>query len=114
MDDALAPLSTNPDDFLFLDVETRSYQDVTVHGAHRHNASGRVTVLAYSVGENPVKDWCLTDWALGKKLNWADAPDDLKEAMRRVKRGEMWIVAWNAQFEMFALSLGMEGDVDAR
>ena len=112
MDDPLEPISTDPDDFLFLDVETRSSEDVTVHGAHRHNAKGRVTVLAYAIGENPVKDWCLTDWSLGNKLNWTDAPEDLKAAMRRVKRGEMWIVAHNAQFEIFALSMGMVGDVD--
>jgi hypothetical protein len=112
MDDPLAPLSTDPNDFLFLDVETRSYEDVTIHGAFRHNAKGRVTVLAYAVGDADVKDWCLQDWTPSRKLNWVDAPDDLKAAIRRVKRGEMWIVAWNAQFEVLALSRGMEGDVD--
>ncbi len=112
MNDPLAPLSTDPNDLIFIDVETRSTEDVTVHGAYRHNANGRVTVVAYAIGEGEVKDWVLEDWTPGKKLNWAMAPADLKAAMRRVKRGEMWIVAHNAQFEVLALSRGMEGDID--
>lgn len=112
MPDPLAPLSTDPNDFVFVDVETRSTEDVTVHGAYRHNANGRVTIFTYAIGEGEVKDWVLEDWTPGKKLDWNDAPDDLKAAIRRVKRGEMWIVAWNAQFEALALSRGMVGDVD--
>lgn len=112
MDD-LEPLSTDPNAFVFCDVETRSWEDVTVHGAHRHNAKGRVTIVAYAVGEGEVKDWVLEDWTPGKKLSWADAPDDLKDAMRRVKRGEMWFVAHNAAFELLAFTRGMIGDVDA-
>lgn len=112
MSDDLAPLATDPAAFVFVDVETRSTEDVTIHGAYRHNANGRVTVVAYAIGDAPVKDWVLEDWTPGRKLDWNDAPDDLKAAMRRVKRGEMWIVAWNAQFEALALSRGMEGDVD--
>ena len=112
MADPLAPLSTDPNDLIFIDVETRSSEDVTVHGAARHNANGRVTVVAYAIGDGPVQDWVLEDWTPGKKLDWADAPEDLKEAVRRVKRGEMWMVAWNAQFEVLALMRGMEGDVE--
>ena len=108
----LEPLSTDPNDLCFIDVETRSREDVTVHGAYRHNANGRVTVVAYAIGDGPVKDWVLEDWTPGRKLDWADAPDDLKVAVRRVKRGEAWFVAHNAAFEVLALSRGMEGDVD--
>lgn len=112
MNDDLEPLSTDINDFVFCDVETRSTEDVTVHGSYRHNANGRVTIFTYAIGEGEVKDWCLTDWSPGKKLNWSDAPDDLKEAVRRVKRGEAWFVAHNAAFEVLALSRGMEGDID--
>lgn len=108
----LEPLSTDINDFVFVDVETRSFEDVTVHGAYRHNAKGRVTILAYAVGDADVQDWVLEDWAPGKKLNWADAPDDLKEAVRRVKQGKAWFVAHNAQFETLAFTRAMEGDVD--
>lgn len=108
----LEPLFTDISCALFIDVETRSIEDVTVHGAYRHNANGRVTIVAYAVGDGPVQDWCIGSFEPGERLNWADAPEDLKEAVRRVKRGEMWMVAHNAQFECLALSRGMDGDVD--
>ena len=111
MADPLEPLTTDPNDLIFCDVETRSTEDVTIHGAYRHNANGRVTIVAYAIGNEPVKDWVLEDWTPGKKLSWADAPDDLKDAVRRVKRGEMWFVAHNAAFELLAFTRGMEGDV---
>lgn len=108
----LEPLSTNPDDFVFCDVETRSTEDVTVHGAFRHTAAGKVTIVAYAIGNADVQTWCLEDWSDGCKLDWNDAPDDLKEAVRRVKRGEAWFVAHNAAFEFLAFTRGMDGDVD--
>ena len=108
----LEPLSTDPDDFLFIDVETRSTKDVTQFGAYQHTAHGRVTILAYAIGDGPVQDWCIPSFEPGVRLNWADAPEDLKEAVRRVKRGEMWMVAWNAAFELLAFTRGMDGDVD--
>lgn len=112
MTDPLEPLTTDPEDLIFIDVETRSTEDVTVHGAYQHCAHGRVTIVAYAIGEGEVKDWVLEDWTPGKKLSWADAPDDLKEAVRRVKRGEMWFVAHSAAFELLAFTRGMDGDVD--
>jgi hypothetical protein len=109
MSDPLAPLSVDPNDFIWIDVETRSTEDVTVHGAARHCANGRVTVVAYAIGDGPVKDWCLTDWTPGKKLSWAMAPADLLEALARVRGGTAWFVAWNAAFEYHAFTRGMRG-----
>ena len=106
----LEPLSTDPNDYCFIDVETRSTHDVTVYGAYNHTANGVVTIVAYAIGNGPVKDWCLDGW--GERLNWADAPDDLKEAVRRIKRGEMWFVAHHATFEFLAFTRAMDGDVD--
>lgn len=110
--DDLEPLSTDPNDFLFIDVETRSSEDVTVHGAYRHNAAGRVTIIAYAIGDGPVQHWILTDWS--KKLDWREAPADLAAAVERVKRGEMWFVAHNAGFEFNAFTRGMVGLADFR
>lgn len=112
MSDDLEPLSTDPNDFLCIDVETRSSEDVTVHGAYRHNAAGRVTIVAYAIGDGPVQDWILTDWS--KKLDWREAPADLAAAVERVKRGEMWFVAHNAGFEFNAFTRGMVGLEDFR
>jgi hypothetical protein len=112
MDDDLEPLSTDPNSFLFVDVETRSPVDVTVHGAYRHNAAGRVTILAYAIGDGPVKDWCIGSFDPGERLRWPDAPDDLKAALRRVRAGEAWIVAFNAAFEFLAFTRAMDGDLD--
>ena len=106
----LEPLSTDIADFLFVDVETRSTEDVTQFGAYRHNAAGRVTIVAYAIGDGPVKDWCVSSW--GERLNWADAPEDLKVALRRVRAGKAWIVAWNAAFEALAFTRAIDGDLD--
>jgi DNA polymerase len=108
----LEPLTTSIDDLIFLDVETRSTEDVTVHGAYRHCAKARVTILAYAIGDAPVQDWCIGSFGPGVRLNWSDAPDDLKEAVRRVKAGTMWMVAWNAGFEFNAFTRAMDGLTD--
>lgn len=114
MTNDLEPLSTDPNDYCFIDVETRSTEDVTVHGAARHNAKGRVTIVAYAVGDEPVKDWCLPDFASGKKLDWNDAPDDLLDALQEVEEGRKWFVAHNAGFEYHAFTRGMVGLEDFR
>lgn len=108
MTDPLEPLTTDPNDLIFIDVETRSTEDVTVHGAYRHNANGRVTIVAYAIGNEPVKDWVLEDWTPGKKLSWAKAPTDLLDAVQRAKAGEAWFVAWHAGFEFNAFTRGMK------
>lgn len=114
MADDLEPLSTDVSDFVFIDVETRSTEDVTVHGAYRHNANGRVTVVAYAIGDAPVREWVLEDWASGRKLDWNDAPDDLFDALQDIEEGRKWFVAWNAGFEFNAFTRGMTGLEDFR
>jgi DNA polymerase len=112
--DPLAPLSDDPNAWVFIDVETRSTHDVTIHGAARHNANGRVTVVAYAIGDGPVKDWVLEDWTPGRKLDWADAPDDLLDALQEVEEGRKWFVAHNCSFEYYAFTRGMVGLEDFR
>lgn len=103
----LEPLSTDPDDFLFTDVETRSTHDVTVHGAYVHAAHGSVTIYTYAIGLGEIKDWVVEDF--DERLHWDNAPDDLKAAMARVKAGNMWKVAFNANFEYNAFTRAMDG-----
>ena len=110
----LEPLSTDPNDYIFCDVETRSYEDVTVHGSARHNAAGRVTILSYAIGEGEVKDWCLPSFEPGLKLSWANAPTDLLNAVQRVKGGQAWFVSHNAGFEYNAFTRAMTGREDFR
>ena len=112
--DALSPLSTDPSAFCFVDVETRSFEDVTVHGAYRHNAKGRVTIFTYAVGEGEVRDWCIPSFEPGLKLDWNDAPDDLLEALQAVEEGRKWFVAHNAAFEFNAFTRAMRGLEDFR
>jgi DNA polymerase len=107
--DLLAPLSTDPNAWCFIDVETRSQLDVTQVGAYRHNAAGFVTIVAYAIGEGEVQTWCQEDWASGRKLDWRAAPDDLRAFIARVERGEAWMVAWNHGFEWCAFNRGMTG-----
>jgi DNA polymerase bacteriophage-type len=110
----LEPLSTDPNDFVFCDVETRSTEDVTVHGAARHTANGKVTILAYAIGDGPVKDWCVPDFESGTKLDWNDAPEDLLDALQEVEEGRKWFVAHNAGFEFNAFTRAMTGLEDFR
>jgi DNA polymerase len=114
MTDLLAPLTTKPEDLIFVDVETRSFEDVTVHGAARHLAKGRVTIFTYAIGDGEVKDWVLPSFEPGLKLNWADAPDDLLDALQEVEEGRKWFVAHNAGFEYNAFTRGMVGLEDFR
>ena len=110
----LDPITTNPDDLVFIDVETRSPVDVTVYGAFRHTAEARVTIVAYAIGEGEVKDWCVPSFDAGVMLDWADAPEDLREAVARVRAETAWFVAHNAAFEMLAFSRAMRGMKDMR
>jgi DNA polymerase len=114
MNDPLAPLTTKPEDLIFVDVETRSFEDVTVHGAARHLAKGRVTIFTYAIGDGEVKDWVLPSFEPGLKLNWADAPGDLLDALQEVEEGRKWFVAHNAGFEYNAFTRGMVGLEDFR
>jgi DNA polymerase len=114
MTDPLAPLTTKPEDLIFVDVETRSFEDVTVHGAARHLAKGRVTIFTYAIGDGEVKDWVLPSFEPGLKLNWADAPGDLLDALQEVEEGRKWFVAHNAGFEYNAFTRGMVGLEDFR
>ena len=109
MSDDLEPLTTDPNGWLFADVETRSWEDVTVHGAYRNMAKGRITVFTYALGDGPVNDWVLEDWTPGRKLDWRDAPADLLEAFAEVQAGRKWVVAWNSNYEFNAFTRGMIG-----
>ena len=114
MADPLEPLSQDPNAWCFIDVETRSTHDVTIHGAYQHNSNGRVTIVAYAIGNEPVKDWVLEDWTPGKKLDWADAPEDLLDALQEIEEGRMWFVSHNAGFEYNAFTRAMLGLEDFR
>lgn len=109
MTDPLEPLSTDPNSYIFADVETRSFEDVTVHGAARHNAKGRVVIFTYAIGEGEVKDWCIPSFEPGLKLDWADAPEDLLDALQDVEEARKWFVAWNSGFELQAFTRAMIG-----
>lgn len=114
MTDPLAPLSIDPNSWVFCDVETRSFEDVTVHGASRHAAAGRVVIFTYAIGEGEVRDWCIPSFEPGLKLDWNDAPDDLLDALQDVEEGKRWFVAWNSGFEYQAFTRAMTGLEDFR
>lgn len=109
MADLLEPLTTDPSDYIFADVETRSFEDVTVHGAARHAARGRVVIFTYAIGEGEVKDWCIPSFEPGLKLDWSDAPQDLLDALQDVEEARKWFVAWNSGFELQAFTRAMTG-----
>jgi DNA polymerase len=77
----------------WIDFEVASASDLKAAGAFRYatDASTRAIVLAYAVGDGPVRMW----HADGAILDWDNAPDDLRAAF---DRGATF-AAWNASFD---------------
>lgn len=111
----MQPLSINPDDFCFIDTETRSSVDVTVAGAYAHTAAPDfcVMIVTYAIGNGPVQRWHIANDVaeIGSEdlLDWRRAPADLAAFIDRVRSGEAWLVAWNAAFDRLALNRGLNG-----
>ena len=81
------------DNIGFLDFEVYSPLDLKAVGTYRYVAgvSTRAIVLAYAIGNAPAVTW----HADGAILDWANAPDDLRAAVRAHKT----LAAWNASFD---------------
>jgi len=81
------------DNIGFLDFEVYSPLDLKAAGTYRYVAevSTRAIVLAYAIGNAPAVTW----HADGAILDWANAPDDLRAAVRAHKT----LAAWNASFD---------------
>ena len=75
------------------DFEVASTLDLKAAGAFRYTAdtSTRAIVLAYAIGDSPVRIW----HAGGAILDWNDAPDDLHAAYASGAP----FAAWNASFD---------------
>jgi len=84
----------NVDNIGFLDFEVYSPLDLKAAGTYRYVAevSTRAIVLAYAIGNAPAVTW----HADGAILDWANAPDDLRAAVRAHKT----LAAWNASFDV--------------
>jgi hypothetical protein len=83
----------NTGDFVWVDFEVASALDLKAAGTVRYanHDSARAIVLAYAIGDGPVRVW----HADGAILNWNDAPDALRAAF---DRGATF-AAWNASFD---------------
>jgi DNA polymerase len=82
---------SNPD--FWFDFEAASLSDLKAVGTLRYatDPSTRAIVLAYAIGDGPVRAW----HADGAILDWDRAPDDLRTAFDRGGTG----AAWNASFD---------------
>jgi hypothetical protein len=80
-------------DPVWVDFEVCSALDLKAAGTIRYatGASTRAIVLAYAIGDGPVRVW----HADGAILNWDTAPEDLRDAF---DRGATF-AAWNASFD---------------
>jgi DNA polymerase len=83
----------NASDIVWIDSELTSLLDLKAVGTFRYatDASTRVIVLAYAIGDGPPAAW----HADGEILDWDHAPDDLRAAF---DRGATF-AAWNAGFD---------------
>jgi DNA polymerase bacteriophage-type len=75
------------------DFEAASLRDLKADGTFRYatDPSTRAIVLAYALGDGPVRAW----HADGAILDWDHAPGDLRAAFERGGTG----AAWNASFD---------------
>lgn len=115
----MAPLTTDPNDYLFFDTETRAltgladprWGDVTKCGAARYGKSCKVIVFRYCIGEDgPMRRWDLEDF--DGMLRWENAPPDLLAHLQRALRGEAWFVAWNSFFDRHVSNGGIRRPSD--
>lgn len=104
-------LSTDPDDYCFIDTETLSSVDLKTGGLYAYSEAPdfRVMIVTYAIGDGPVRRWSQDAAHQGAWLDWGDAPRDLLDFKRGVERGEKFWVAWNAAFDRRALGLGIRG-----
>src|SRR6516165_6632371 len=81
------------DEITWMDFEVASALDLKDAGTLRYadDCSTRAIVLAYAIGNGPVRIW----HADGTMLDWDNAPDDLRAAFTRGGP----FAAWNAGFD---------------
>lgn len=104
--DPYAPLSEDPEDFCFIDAETRALPgvdgpegDVTEVGVDVYAQHAFPVMWTYAVGDDPVDIMALDD-GFDERLTWEhDASDRLKDFHERAMAGEAWYVAWNMGFD---------------
>jgi hypothetical protein len=80
-------------DLVWIDFEVASAVDLKAAGTIRYatDTSTRAIVLAYAIGDGPVRVW----HGNGAILNWNEAPDNLHDAFDR----NATVAAWNASFD---------------
>jgi DNA polymerase len=109
------PLSIDPNDYCFIDTETRSSVDVTVAGPYAHTAAPDfcVLIVTYAIGLGPEQRWTIrpdvTVIGPDSRLDWRNAPADLAAFVAKARAGKGWFVAWNAAFDRLALNRGVSG-----
>jgi len=90
-------------DITWIDSELTSLLDLKAVGTFRYvtDASTRMIVLAYAVGDEPPVAW----HADGEILNWDSAPDDLRAAFDR----DAIVGAWSGGFDAAACNYATLG-----
>ena len=80
-------------DLVWADFEVASAVNLKAAGTLRYatDASTRAIVLAYAIGDGPVRTW----HANGAILDWGQVPDDLRAAFDN----GVTFAAWNASFD---------------
>jgi DNA polymerase len=84
-------------DICWIDFETKSKTNIKA-GTYRYACDADAIVLAYAIGDGPVRTISVPDF--NRPLIWNDdAPPDLIAFCKRVQRGEAIFAAWNAGFD---------------
>jgi DNA polymerase len=89
----------------FVDFETRALPgtsdndgNVKDAGTYRYAKNSFAIISTWAIGNGPVFDLALSDFATGP-LKWSDTPPDLRAFYGRVANDEAWFAAFNAGFD---------------
>ena len=96
-------------ELLFLDTETYSEVDLKKSGSYRYaeDESTEILICSYAIGDGPAKVW---DCTYGSRM-----PDDLKDALCRVRRHKAKLVMQNGlMFDRLVMRNCWDMDIDPR
>lgn len=113
-------LSEDPDDFAFLDTETKALphtrgtpdESVVTSGVYRYSRGAIVNVIQRAVGNDPVEVSAFKDFRdPSRRFVWKQpfVPPRLWDFHQRALKGEAWYVAWNATFDRVMLNASVLG-----
>jgi DNA polymerase len=105
-------LSTDINDFCFIDTETKALphtagtvdEDVTLCGSYRYAEGARCIMVQYAVGNQYPSVIAVPTFDGGRTIQLSDLPQELIDFHDSAQRGERWFAGWHMAFDRLLLS----------